>query len=90
MGVTRGLTWEQRTVQLGVGDVLLLYTDGVTESQDRELRFFGENRLLATVQAHRGRSAKQIQTAVMREIRAFVGSAAQFDDIALLVLVREA
>jgi sigma-B regulation protein RsbU (phosphoserine phosphatase) len=90
LGIFRGRTWERRTVQLEQGDVLILYTDGVTEAQDRQQTFFGESRLLAVAQAHRDASAHEIRSAVLEEVRTFVGQAPQFDDIALMVLVREA
>jgi serine phosphatase RsbU (regulator of sigma subunit) len=89
LGIFRGRTWEQRTTQLEQGDVLILYTDGVTEAQDRERTFFGEERLMAVAQAHQNASAHEIQSAVLQEIRTFVGDAPQFDDIALMILVRE-
>jgi serine phosphatase RsbU (regulator of sigma subunit) len=89
LGVFRGETWEQRTVQLAPGDVLLLYTDGVTEAQDRQERFFGQERLLAAAQAHLGRSAQELQQALLAKVYDFVGDAPQFDDITLMVLVRE-
>ena len=90
LGIFTGRTWERRTIQLEAGDVLVLYTDGVTEAQDREGTFFGERRLLALAQSQPTRSAREIQAALMSGIRAFVDGAPQFDDIALLVLVREA
>jgi sigma-B regulation protein RsbU (phosphoserine phosphatase) len=90
LGIFRGQTWGQGTVQLGVGDLLVLYTDGIVEAQDRHETFFGEERLLAIAQAHQAASAPEVQAALMREVHAFVGDAPQFDDIALMVLVREA
>jgi serine phosphatase RsbU (regulator of sigma subunit) len=90
LGLFHGESWTQKTIQLDVGDVLVLYTDGVTEAQDRREEFFGTERLLATMHAHRERSAQEIQSALIEEIHAFVGGAPRFDDIALMVLVREA
>lgn len=90
LGIFRGQTWEQRTVQLTEGDVLVLYTDGITEAQNHQQAFFGEDQLIAVTQAHCAETAQVIKAAVMQQVRAFVGDAPQFDDIALLVLVREA
>ncbi len=90
LGLFQGETWEQRAVQLEVGDVLVLYTDGVTEAQDGRHEFFGPERLLETLRAHQQGSAQQIQAALVHAIHAFVGDAPQYDDIALMVLVREA
>lgn len=88
LGIFEDGRWEQRTVQLAPGDTLLLYTDGVTEAENASSAFFGQERLLHVAQANLGRSAQAIQEAVLGEVHAFVGDAPQFDDIALMVLVR--
>src|SRR6185295_2633830 len=49
LGVEPGVTWREETVVLGVGDRLLLYTDGVTEAQDALGAFFETAQLLATL-----------------------------------------
>jgi sigma-B regulation protein RsbU (phosphoserine phosphatase) len=89
LGVFEDTTWAQGVAQLAPGDVLLLYTDGVTEAQDRQGMFFGEKRLLEIAQANLGRSAQDIQDALIAEVGEFVGDAPQADDIALMVLVRK-
>jgi serine phosphatase RsbU (regulator of sigma subunit)/DNA-binding NarL/FixJ family response regulator len=89
LGVIHDGVWRKDTIQLAPGDVLLLYTDGITEAQDQHEEFFGEERLLNVAQANLGRSAQEIQEALIAAIREFVGDAPQFDDITLLVLVRD-
>jgi sigma-B regulation protein RsbU (phosphoserine phosphatase) len=89
LGVTEHENWEQKVVQLAPGDTLVLYTDGVTEAQNEQEAFFGEDRLLECVQANLGRSAWEIQDAVMADVCEFVGDAPQYDDIALMVVVRD-
>jgi serine phosphatase RsbU (regulator of sigma subunit) len=84
----KDVTWEQRTVQLGPGDVLVLYTDGVTEAVDAQEELFGEERLWELLQVQHGASAQLIQEAVIGGVQAFVGPAPQYDDITLMVLVR--
>ena len=88
LGVAQDVTWAQEGVQLVPGDVLVLYTDGVTEARNAQGAFFGEDRLLESVRADLGRSAQDIQDAIMADIRTFVDDAPQFDDIALAVIVR--
>jgi len=89
LGAIEGETWEQRTIKLGVGDLLVLYTDGVTDANDGQGVFFGEKRLLDTVLAHRKRSTQEIQDSLMAEIHKFVGDAPRFDDITLMILKAE-
>jgi NarL family two-component system response regulator LiaR len=89
LGIERDMTWLRGVVPLRPGNVLLLYTDGITEAQDRNQTFFGEERLLEIAQANRGRSAVDIQDVLIAEVHGFVDGAPQFDDITLMVLVRD-
>lgn len=89
LGVFEDAHWEQGTAQLAPGDVLVLYTDGITEAQDRRQVFFGDQRLRETVQANLGRSALDIHQALITEVQQFVGDVPQFDDITLMVLARD-
>ena len=88
LGILDGGTWEQRVVHLAPGDVLLLYTDGITEAQNAQEAFFDEDRLREAVRANLGRSAQDIQDSVIAQVGAFVGDAPQSDDITLMVVVR--
>jgi sigma-B regulation protein RsbU (phosphoserine phosphatase) len=88
LGILEDVTWEQGVVHLAPDDVLVLYTDGITDAEDGKGTFFGQERLLGSVQANLGRSAQEMQDALMAEVHEFVSDAPQFDDIALMVLVR--
>jgi serine phosphatase RsbU (regulator of sigma subunit)/DNA-binding NarL/FixJ family response regulator len=88
LGVFEDAAWTQGAVQIAAGDVLLLYTDGITEAQDRKGAFFGEKRLLEVAQANLGRSAQGIQDALMMQVHQFAADAPQSDDITLMVVVR--
>jgi sigma-B regulation protein RsbU (phosphoserine phosphatase) len=90
LSMFKDFDWEQRTIQLGAGDVLVLYSDGVTEAQDRHEELFEEERLVQVVRANMGQSAQAIQEALIGGVHAFVGEAPQSDDITLMVLVRGA
>jgi sigma-B regulation protein RsbU (phosphoserine phosphatase) len=96
LGAVEDQAWQQSTVEIAPGDVLLLYTDGITEAQDPNGRFFGPDRLLGSLQASLHSSAAEvpyaqsIQDALLAEIHAFVGNAPQFDDITLVVMARNA
>jgi sigma-B regulation protein RsbU (phosphoserine phosphatase) len=90
LGIFTDKRWEQRTVHLDPGDVLVLYTDGITEAESEREIFYGEERLLESVRANLGRPAREIQETIMADLRRFVGDApdVQPDDIALAVVVR--
>jgi len=66
------------------GDILALYTDGITESFNDAGDEFGEERLAATLCRHRGLSSKDLLAAVVDEVRQF-SPGEQYDDITLIV-----
>ena len=88
VGILEG-AWEQGSARLQPGDVLLLYTDGITDAQDTQGAMFGEEPLLAAAQAALGCSAQDIQDALLAAVHAFVAGAPRADDITIMVLKRE-
>lgn len=89
LGMFEGETWKKGVALLLPGDVLVLYTDGVVEAQDSHDAVFGEEQLLRSVRANMGRPAQDIQDAIIADVSEFIGDAPQYDDITLVVLVRE-
>ncbi|MFZ1401089.1 MAG: PP2C family protein-serine/threonine phosphatase [Candidatus Promineifilaceae bacterium] len=89
IGVLPEPAWAQGTVQIEPGDLLVMYTDGVTEAEDEEEDFFGEGRLQAVAEANLGRSVDIIESKVVTAVLDFVGDAPQFDDITLMLLARD-
>ena len=75
--------------QLRPGDLLFLYTDGVTEAEDPEARQFGEDRLEGLL-AKKGHGASSLQWVERIEaaVREFARGRSQFDDITCLALRR--
>ena len=88
LGILDEAIWEQRVVHLAPGDVLLLYTDGITEAQNVQEEFFDEDRLREFVLASMGHSAQDIQDGIIAQVNAYVGDVPQSDDITLMVVVR--
>ncbi len=88
LGIFEEETWQQKVIRFSPGDVLVLYTDGITEAENRRGQFFGERRLQQVVRAKHGRTAREIQEALLAEVDRFTGRAAKHDDIALIVLSR--
>lgn len=89
LGIEEEAIWGQVSIQIEPGDVLIFYTDGVPDAQNREGELFREKRLVEVAQAYRGLGAQELQEAIISEIRDFVDGAPQFDDITLLVLARD-
>lgn len=89
LGMLPDQTWQSASVTLEPGDVLVLYTDGITEAQRNSGDLYGPERLKGVVGESRGRSAVQIQDHILASVQDFLGDAPQWDDIALMVLRRE-
>ena len=84
LGMFEGGTFQVGGAQLEVGDLVLLYTDGVTEAR-RGGEQFGEDRLRALLAGCPGRSAPEVTAAIEDAVLAFQGGTAR-DDIALLAV----
>ncbi|MGE5222317.1 MAG: SpoIIE family protein phosphatase [Omnitrophica WOR_2 bacterium] len=88
LGLLEDTHWQQKIAKLYPGDVLLLYTDGVTEAQNSQGEFFGEQRLLEIVRSNSNNSAHEIQQAVLDKVHDFSGGRPRQDDIAIVVICR--
>jgi len=77
---------DEVTQPLGVGDVVLLFTDGVTEAMNAEGEPFGEERLASLVEEHGELPFEELRERILREIHAFVGDAGLHDDLTLVLL----
>lgn len=90
IGIDEDTLWGKATVQIEPGDVLVLYTDGIPDAQNSDGEFFREERLLEVARANANcSSAHELQTIIIEAVQAFIGDAAQFDDITLVVLGRD-
>lgn len=77
---------EEATIALGSGDLCLLFTDGITEAMDAAGECFGEERLARLVAEHGDRGPEELRERILRDVRAFAGTAGQQDDITLVLL----
>jgi two-component system sensor histidine kinase ChiS len=73
-------------VQLHPGDVVALYTDGITEAENLAGEQYGIERLCEVVRGNRQQSAEQIKQTVIDNVRSHIGKQKVYDDITLLVL----
>jgi serine phosphatase RsbU (regulator of sigma subunit) len=95
-GLVLGLTLDQgRTfnrlleevrVTLGPGDLIVLYTDGITEAMNVDGECFGDARLASLIGQHADLSADELRERILREIDSFTESALQQDDMTMVVL----
>jgi two-component system, sensor histidine kinase ChiS len=76
----------QTQVPLNASDVVVLYTDGITEAENIDGQMYKLERLCEIIQQNWQQTALEIQQAVIDDVRQFIGKQKVFDDITLLVL----
>ena len=81
-----GVKYRKNELQLAPGDVIYLYTDGVTEATNINDELYGEDRLLALLNANKDATMEELCKLVKEDVFAFAGEAPQFDDITMLAL----
>jgi sigma-B regulation protein RsbU (phosphoserine phosphatase) len=86
MGVLDDAEYTSETVQIAPGDVLVLYTDGITEAENADLDMFGIERLEKIIQDSGRQSANELCQEILSEVRTFCGDQPQSDDITLMVI----
>jgi serine phosphatase RsbU (regulator of sigma subunit) len=89
IGINEDATWEEVSIQVEPGDILILYTDGIPDAQNPEGEFFNEQRIIDLVRQQLDSTAHEIQSSLLHAVQQFSAGAAQFDDITLLVIKRE-
>jgi sigma-B regulation protein RsbU (phosphoserine phosphatase) len=89
IGIDEEATWTRETVKIHPGDTLVLYTDGVPDAQNPEGEFYREKSLVEVSKENRGQSAEMIQKSILDSVYDFVKDAPPFDDITLMILVRD-
>ncbi len=89
LGIIEETSWEQGTVAFNSRDVLVAYTDGVTEAQNTEEGFYEEARLLEVSRSNLEHPSNAILEALVTDIQEFVGQALQFDDMTIMVVKRD-
>ncbi len=87
LGSLPDLTFEEHTTQLLAGDMLFVYTDGVTEATDRDGKRFGNERMLKALDQAKTNDPKELIHHVKEEVASFVDGAEQFDDITMLCII---
>jgi len=88
LGIVPDADFVEQQVELRAGEMLLVYSDGVTEAMNRAGEFFGDERLRATLAAAGASTAEQAGQSVLAAADAFTGDARVFDDFSLVILKR--
>ena len=86
IGLIEGCVYEQDRVTLAAGDVLVAYTDGVSEAMNADNEEWGEDRMIEAIHADGDPDARSLIDRLMISADAFVSGAPQHDDMTLLVV----
>ncbi|HSS19150.1 MAG TPA: SpoIIE family protein phosphatase [Pyrinomonadaceae bacterium] len=86
VGIFKDCIYEQAIVETQPGDILFAYTDGLTESMNREGEEFGEIRLRETLAAHAGRTVHEIRDELLRRVKQWSFGAPQYDDLTFVIM----
>ena len=84
VGGYAGIEYKEYTLRMEPGTKLFLYTDGVTEAEDKEERMFGMDRLLEALNRAKDEAPVQILKEVGKSVDDFACGASQFDDLTML------
>jgi len=88
VGLFEDVAWEEKEVSINPGEVLILYTDGIPEAQNKSGLFFGNDRLKEILHQGFSTSAKNYRNYILEIVQDFIGSAPRLDDVTLIVLSR--
>jgi sigma-B regulation protein RsbU (phosphoserine phosphatase) len=90
VGMLENFPFTEETIALAPGDILVIYSDGISEAMDVNLSQFGDGRLGTVLSEHLDKPAAEVVDRVINSVRAHAGSAPQMDDITLVVMKRSA
>lgn len=88
IGIFPNEVYAEGSVAFQPGDVLLIYSDGISEASNHAAEEFGEKRLIDVLRANVERSAAEIRESVDEALSQFVGAAPPHDDMTLMVVKR--
>jgi sigma-B regulation protein RsbU (phosphoserine phosphatase) len=86
LGIAAERQYEERPVQISPGDVMVMYTDGVTDTENENGEQFGIDRLVEIVRENRRAKAAEIRTRLVDAIAEFAAPDFQPDDLTLVVI----
>ena len=86
LGVHEGFDYGEASLALNSGDLLLLYTDGVTESRNPQGELFGDEKLVEFVRQHKSEPTSSLLDTLLQEVQQFSGKLELDDDLTVIAL----
>jgi sigma-B regulation protein RsbU (phosphoserine phosphatase) len=88
LGIFQDFPFQEETTPLNPGDLLLVYSDGITEAMNANDEEFGEERLMAVVRENWSVSSSELIEKIVAAVQRHAGDTPQSDDITLVVVKR--
>jgi serine phosphatase RsbU (regulator of sigma subunit) len=86
LGILPGLSYKEESRKFGVGDMLAIYSDGVTEAESPDGEEYGENRLADLLADNRGVNAEDLVELVLQALDDWTGGTPAVDDVTLVIV----
>ncbi len=88
VGLFDGMSYDESTVRMEPSDILVVFSDGITESMNGTQEQFGRSNILEALSKHRGETVAHISSALLNAVNAFSAGTQQSDDQTLLIVKR--
>lgn len=89
IGLMKDTHFTEHNIEIGKGEVFIIYSDGVTEAGNDVNQFFGKERLINTIKKFSDRPPNKLGEAILKQVEIFIGDAPRSDDLSLIILKRE-
>lgn len=86
LGAIEGISYNQNELILNPGDIIFLFTDGITEAKNNYQGLYGEDRLKSIIRKNEDESLEGIVKKIKNDIYEFCGDENQFDDMTMLII----
>lgn len=90
LGIIRNQTFNVENIRLKPNDILVLYTDGISEAMDKSGSLYGEKRICDLIKLHKDRSAREIAYLIIEDSQIFSAESEYSDDKTIVVIKRQA
>jgi sigma-B regulation protein RsbU (phosphoserine phosphatase) len=89
VGIMPGALYDESSVNINPGELLILFSDGITEAMNSADEEFGDTRLTDIVLKNRNEAAEDIIDLILKEVKLYTGSSPQMDDMTVVIIKRE-
>jgi len=89
VGIMPSVIYEEDTIPFNLGDLLVIFSDGITEAMNNTEEEFGEQRLIDVILQNKNEPAKDLIEIIIKKVQEFSGIQSQMDDITLVIIKRK-